>query len=69
MSDIRQKDLSSKSVQDMDSDERKEMRRRFEEFANQVGKDNESILATPEKPKKIVKWDPMTMGRSSAKES
>jgi len=53
----------------MDSDERKEMRRRFEEFANQVGKDNESILATPEKPKKIVKWDPMTMGRSSAKES
>ncbi|MFD2204067.1 hypothetical protein [Kiloniella antarctica] len=67
MSDIRQKDLSNKSVQEMDGDERKEMRRRFEEFANQVGKNNDSILAPPEKPKKVVKWDPKTMGKKSAK--
>ena len=55
MSDIRQKDLSNKTVQDMSTDERKEMRRRFEEFANQVGQNNDSILAPPEKPKKVVK--------------
>jgi hypothetical protein len=67
MSDIRQKDLSDKSVQEMTSEEKKEMRRRFEEFANQVGQNNDSILATPEKPKKVVKWDPKTMGRSSKK--
>ncbi len=67
MSDIRQKDLSNKSVQDMDSEERKEIRRRFEEFANQVGQNNDSILAAPEKPKKVTKWDPKTMGRSTAK--
>lgn len=67
MSDIRQKDFSSKTVQDMNSEERKEMRRRFEEFANQVGTNNDSILAAPEKPKKVVKWDPKTMGRASKK--
>ncbi|WP_085901272.1 MULTISPECIES: hypothetical protein [Kiloniella] len=67
MSDIRQKDLSDKSVQDMNSEEKKEMRRRFEEFASQVGQNNDSILATPEKPKKVVKWDPKTMGRAEKK--
>ena len=67
MSDIRQKDLSDKSVQDMNSEEKKEMRRRFEEFASQVGQNNDSILVTPEKPKKVVKWDPKTMGRAEKK--
>ncbi|MCZ4280773.1 hypothetical protein O4H49_08290 [Kiloniella laminariae] len=63
MTDIRQKDLSDKPVQEMTAEERKEMRRRFEEFATLVGRNNESILAPPEKPKKVVKWDPRTMAR------
>lgn len=52
--DIRQRDLTGKSVEEMTREERREMKRRFEEFLTAVGK------APPRKaPKpKVRRWNP-----------
>ena len=65
MDDIRQKDFSNVLVQDMSPEERKEMKRRFTEFAQALQNSKADYAAEqPEPPKKVVKWDPRTMGKA-----
>lgn len=59
--DIRQRDLSHKSVEEMTREERRELRRRFEEFVSAVGK--APPPAPPRKPR-VRRWNPLTDSRS-----
>lgn len=59
--DIRQRDLTGKSVEEMTREERREMKRRFEEFLAAVGKAPPARNAP--KPK-VRRWNPAAHGRS-----
>lgn len=51
--DIRQRDLSHKSVEEMTREERLELKRRFEEFASALGRP-----PTPARRPKVRRWNP-----------
>jgi hypothetical protein len=62
--DIRQRDLSDKRVDEMTPEERREMKRRFQEFFSQVRSDNPP--AQPTARKRVRRWDPTTDVRRSS---
>lgn len=63
--DIRQRDLSGKRVDEMTAAERREMKRRFEEFFQQMRALEPS--PTPAPRKRVRKWNPqIDAGRKPA---
>lgn len=62
--DIRQRDLSGKRVDEMTPEERREMKRRFEEFFAQVDRRKEPQAATARK--RVRRWDPATDSRNTS---
>ncbi|SDG33631.1 hypothetical protein SAMN05216241_10948 [Limimonas halophila] len=66
MTDIKQRDLSRKRDEDLTSEERQELQRRFEEFAQMVrenGAERMGIQGRPTSQKKVKKWDPTSMAK------
>jgi hypothetical protein len=66
MTDIKQRDLSRKRDEDLTSEERQELQRRFEEFAQMVrenGAERMGIQDRPTSQKKVKKWDPTSMAK------
>ena len=63
MDELSQRDFSDRKVQDLDPEERREMRRRFTQFmeALKVG----PAPAEPEPQKPVTKWDPAVHGRKT----
>ena len=62
MDDIRQKDFSNVSIREMSLEERKEIKRRFTEFAEVLqNRKADCVAEQSEPPKKVVKWNPRTM--------
>lgn len=59
--DIRQRDLSGKTVREMDDQEKQEIKRRFDEFVELV-KTRQVRVATPTQPKRAAKWNPLAQG-------
>lgn len=59
--DIRQRDLSGKTVREMDELERQEIKRRFDEFVELV-KTRKVRVNTPTRPKQVKKWNPLAAG-------
>lgn len=57
--DLRQRDLSGKRVQDMSAAERREMKRRFEEFVAMM---KGSPAPAPRPAKAAKAWDPRAHG-------
>lgn len=66
MSDLGQRDLSSRDESDLTPEEREELQRRFKSFTQAV---KEAALmresATPPKPKKIVRWNPLALAKGT----
>lgn len=63
--DIRQRDLSGKTVREMDAEEKQEIKRRFDEFVELV-KSRKVRVATPTRPKRVAKWNPLAQGAKRA---
>lgn len=66
MTDITQRDLSRKRDADLTDEERQELQRRFEEFAQMVrenGAERMGIQGKPTGQKKVKKWDPASMAK------
>lgn len=59
--DIRQRDLSGKTVREMDEQEKLEIKRRFDEFVELV-KTRKVQVATPPRAKTAAKWNPLAHG-------
>lgn len=59
--DIRQRDLSGKTVREMDELEKQEIKRRFDEFVELV-KAQKVRVATPSRPKQVKRWNPLAQG-------
>ena len=59
--DIRQRDLSGKTVREMDAQEKEEIKRRFDEFVELV-KTQKVRVNTPTRPKQVTKWNPLGAG-------
>ncbi len=59
--DIRQRDLSGKTVREMDAQEKEEIKRRFDEFVELV-KTRKVRVAAPARPKQVTKWNPLAAG-------
>jgi hypothetical protein len=57
--DLSQRDLSGKRVQDMNPAERREMKRRFEEFVGLMKRDGGKQPAPKAAPQR---WDPRAFG-------
>ncbi|NIA68570.1 hypothetical protein HBA54_08200 [Pelagibius litoralis] len=64
MDDIRHRDLSQIPEDEMSLEERRELKRRFEEFVGLMRRSS-----SPDKPgvkppeKKVQRWDPASMGK------
>ncbi len=61
MDELSQRDFSEKRVQDLEPEERRELRRRFTAFMEALRIDPPA--AEPEPKKEITKWDPALHGR------
>lgn len=59
--DIRQRDLSGKTVREMNVQEKEEIKRRFDEFLELV-KSRKVRVGTPSRPKRVTKWNPLAQG-------
>ncbi|SME88833.1 hypothetical protein SAMN06265365_101145 [Tistlia consotensis] len=59
--DIRQRDLSGKTVREMDEQEKLEIKRRFDEFVELV-KTRKVRVQTPARPRQVTKWNPLAQG-------
>ena len=65
MDDLRQRDLSKKPESELTLEERRELKRRFEEFIGMVRKKGGLETAPEEapKPKEVRRWRPSRTGR------
>lgn len=63
--DLKQRDLSSKPDSQLTADERKELKRRFEEFVGIMRSQGMVPDKPASKPKRVEKWNPATHGRRS----
>lgn len=63
--ELKQRDLSSKPDSQLTADERKELKRRFDEFVGIMRSQGMVPSEPASKPKKVEKWNPMTHGRRS----
>lgn len=61
MDELSQRDFSEKRVQDLEPDERHELRRRFTDFMEALRV--RAPQPEPEPPKEVTKWDPALHGR------
>ncbi len=61
--DLKQRDLSSKPDSQLTADERKELKRRFDEFVGIMRSQGMVPNEPAEKPKRVEKWNPATHGR------
>lgn len=61
--ELKQRDLSSKPDSQLTADERKELKRRFDEFVGIMRSQGMVPSEPASKPKKVEKWNPMTHGR------
>ncbi|MEX0759952.1 MAG: hypothetical protein WD100_10260 [Tistlia sp.] len=59
--DIRQRDLSGKTVREMDEQEKLEIKRRFDEFVELV-KTRKVQVDAPTPPRQVAKWNPLAQG-------
>ena len=68
MDDIRHRDLSEIPDSELTAEERRELKRRFEEFVSLVQRPSVagSLGKTPSQ-KATRRWDPVTMGKRHAK--
>ncbi len=62
MDDLAHRDFSGISVENMSPDERRELKRRFEEFIGAMRGDQDSEVAELQTSKRIEKWDPLRHG-------
>lgn len=60
--DIRQRDLSGKSVREMDEQEKLEIKRRFDEFVELVKARKVRVATTRGTAKPATRWNPMAHG-------
>ncbi|RDD62531.1 hypothetical protein [Ferruginivarius sediminum] len=69
MDDIRERDLSRKSNEDLTDEEKRELARRFQEFSDLVREKGPQSLGLQSKPRKkrISKWDPAAMASAGKK--
>jgi hypothetical protein len=64
MEDIRHRDLSEIPEAEMTAEERRELKRRFEEFVGLMGRPAvASRVGKPARQKATQHWDPATMGK------
>ena len=64
MDDIRHRDLSDIPESEMTLEERKELKRRFEEFVGLMRRPSVAgSIGTPPSQKATRRWDPGTMGK------
>ena len=61
--ELSQRDLSTIDDADLSPQERRELRRRFDDFVNQVRVRAGLKAADTSKPKRIVRWDPAAISR------
>ena len=61
MDDLHNRDLSEIPEEDLSPAERRELKRRFQEFINAVGGNFKTERTTPKK--RVTKWNPETHGR------
>jgi hypothetical protein len=68
MDDIRLRDLSGKPAEALTAEEKRELARRFQEFSELVQRKGPKSLGLkqpkPRTKKRVVKWDPATMGKA-----
>jgi len=63
MDDLSERDLSSKSDEDLTSDEREELQRRMDDFVDRMELRRPGKDAEPKKAKRITAWDPVAIAR------
>lgn len=64
MDDIRHRDLSQIPEDEMSPEERRELKRRFEEFVGLMRRSSSpNALAVKPPKKKLQRWDPTSMGK------
>jgi len=67
MTDIRERDLSRKADKDLTREEREELKRRFNEFAQMVRENGAARMgiqeSKPKQDKRVKKWDPTSMAK------
>lgn len=64
MEDIRHRDLSQIPEDEMSPEERRELKRRFEEFVGLMRRPSvANKIGTKPSEKKLQRWDPASMGR------
>lgn len=61
--DLKQRDLSSKPDSQLTADERKELKRRFDEFVGIMRSQGMVPEKPASQPKRVEKWNPMTHRR------
>lgn len=61
MEDLSQRDFSNRSFEELDSAERRELRRRFEEFVTAMSGPRRGTKTVAAKP--VTRWDPALHGR------
>ena len=61
MEDLSQRDFSNREFEELDQSERRELRRRFEEFVTAMTGAGRKKKPAPPKP--VTKWDPALHGR------
>ncbi len=61
--EISQRDLSAIDDADLSPQERRELKRRFDEFASRLRARTGLTAADTSKPKRITRWDPAAISR------
>ena len=65
MDDIKLRDLSHIPESELTEEERRELKRRFEEFVGRLRKEGDLSTAeeAEETPKRVQRWDPRSLSR------